>query len=120
MELKEKSIFSKNLISARKQKGISQRDLSKLSGISNRVIAYYETHSTIPPMEKLKKIAEALNVPIAKLIDPTLSDKKILQLNTRTLKKVKLLEQLSQKDQQKVLEYIKDLLAKNKNLQDSA
>jgi transcriptional regulator with XRE-family HTH domain len=109
-----KSIFAKNLIAIRKAKGLSQRDLAKLSNISNRVIAYYETKSSIPSYEILVKIAKALNTSICSLIDPEYSDKNILGLNTRTIKKIKLLDQLSPENQRKVTDYIKALLAQER------
>lgn len=110
MALEKKSTFAKNLIAIRKAKGVSQRDLAKLSGISNRMIAYYETHSVIPPIDKLEKLALVLDVSLASLLDKTASNKDILNLNTRTLKKIKLLEQLSPENQRKVLDYIQVLL----------
>ena len=109
-----KSIFAKNLIAIRKAKGLSQRDLAKLSNISNRVIAYYETKASIPSYEILVKIAKALETSICSLIDPEYSDKNILGLNTRTIKKIKLLDQLSPGNQRKVTDYIKALLAQEK------
>ncbi len=110
----QRSEFAQNLIAIRKEKGFSQRDLAKATGISNRMIAYYETHSDIPPTDKLKKIADVLEISIAQLIDTSLTDKKTLSLDTRTLKKIKLLEQLPADDQRKVMTYIKDLIDKNK------
>ena len=109
-----RSSFAKNLIALRKLKGLSQRDLAKLTGLSNRVIAYYETNSSVPSIDKLEKVANALKISIAELIDPHYSDKSFLKLNTRTLKKIKLLEQLSLKDQKKVLDYIQALIDQNK------
>ena len=115
-----RSDFAKNLISIRKERGFSQRDLAKATGISNRMIAYYETQSDIPPLDKLQRIAAALDISVAQLIDTELSDKNTLSLDTRTLKKVKLLEQLPPEDQRKVLTHIKDLIEKNKikNIED--
>ena len=110
----ERTDFAKNLIAIRKSKGLSQRDLAKLTGISNRMIAYYETNSVIPPIDKLGKLSKALEVSISELLDNNLSEKEIIKLNTRSLKKIKLLEQLPPEDQRKVLDYIKDLLEKNK------
>ena len=110
----EKSFFAKNLISIRKTKGISQRDLAKKTGISTRMIAYYEGKSSIPSIEILKKLANALNVTVAELVDPEHKIQEIQNLNTRTIKKIQLLEQLPPEDQRKVLDYIKDLLDKNK------
>lgn len=114
--IKEKSEFAKNLIAIRKIKGLSQRDLAKLSHLSNRVIAYYESNSSIPSYNILKKLAKALNVSICVLIDPDYSDKEIIKLNTRTIKKIKLLEQLSPTNQRKVLDYIKALLVQEERI----
>lgn len=114
MKIKNRSEFAKNLITIRKAKGLSQRDLARLTGISGRMIAYYETRSEIPSMEKLEKIAEVLKVSIADLIDKKATDKENLKLNTRTLKKVKILEKLSPENQRKVMDYINALLAQEK------
>src|SRR4030042_1288440 len=113
MDFKEKPAFAKNLIEIRKAKGLSQRDLAKASGISNRMIAYYENHSVIPPIEKLEKMANALKVSLGELIDKNLTKSSIAGINTRTLKKVKLLEELPPSDQRKVLDYIKALIDQN-------
>jgi transcriptional regulator with XRE-family HTH domain len=113
----KRSNFAENLIAIRKSKGISQRDLAKISGISNRMIAYYESHTVIPPIDKLEKLASALKVSIAELLDSNLSDKKFIKLNTRTLKKIELLEQLTMEDQRKVLDLIKSLVNKEKSKQ---
>jgi len=111
----ERSQFSKNLITQRKLHGVSQRDLSKLTGISTRMIAHYETHAVIPPLDKLDALSKALNISVAELLDSTKTDETVQNLNTRTLKKIQLLEQLPPEDQKKVLDHIKDLIAKNKS-----
>lgn len=114
-----KSPFSVNLMAHRKKKGLSQRDLAAKTGISQRMISYYEAHvMVVPPMDKLKKIAEVLGVAIAELIDPNLIPKAAADLNTRTLKKVQLIEQLPPADQRKVMSYALDLLEKNRLQQD--
>jgi len=84
-----------------------------MTDISCRMIAYYETRVEIPPIDKLEIIAKALDVSVAKLIDSTLSDKDPLTMDTRTLKKVRLMEQLPREDQRKVTTYIHDLIKKN-------
>jgi len=109
-----RSQFAQNLIAVRKQKGISQRDLAAITGISCRMIAYYETRVEIPSISKLEIIAKALEISVAELIDSTLSAKDILTIDTRTLKKVRLMEKLPQEDQKKVTTYIHDLIKKNR------
>ena len=115
MEFERKPAFAKNLIALRKAKGMSQRDLAKASGISNRMIAHYENHAVIPPIAKLEKLANALEVSLGELIDTNAAESDISGLNTRTLKKVKLLEQLPPADQRKVLDYINALIAQQKH-----
>lgn len=107
-----RSDFAKNLIALRKNRGVSQRDLAERTGISRRMIAYYETNAAIPPIEKLNQIAQALGASIADLVDPSRVDDSVRALNTRTLKKVHLIEQLPPEEQKKVMEYAKDLLEK--------
>jgi len=77
------------------------------------MIAHYETHAVIPPLEKLETLAQALKVTVVDLIDSTRNDETVQTLNTRTLKKIQLLEQLPPEDQKKVMDHIKDLIAKN-------
>ena len=62
------SIFSKNLLKFRKERGISQKALSEKTGISQRMIVYYENKCTSPPLDKAKAIAEALQISINDLL----------------------------------------------------
>jgi transcriptional regulator with XRE-family HTH domain len=107
-----RSDFARNLIAIRKEKGVSQRDLAQRTGISNRMVAYYETNAVIPPLDKLEKIAKALGVSISRLTDSSLVSQDAGKLDTRTMKKVHLIEQLPPAEQKKVMEYAKDLLEK--------
>lgn len=105
--------FATNLVALRKKKGISQRDLANGSGLSQRMISYYESHDMIPPMDKLQRLAAALQVSIGELVDPALIPKSALELTTRTIKKIQIIEQLPPEDQRKVMSYAQDLLEKN-------
>ncbi len=97
----------------RKKKAVSQRQLATLSGLSQRMISYYETNAVIPPLDKLDRIASVLKCSVAELVDPNLVPKSTAELSTRTLKKVMLIEQLPPEDQRKVMAYVQDLLEKN-------
>lgn len=46
----------------RKEKGLTQKELSKLVGISSTVLCQYETGARKPKIDKLDKIAEVFNV----------------------------------------------------------
>lgn len=57
------------LAQVRKAKGLTQEQLSKLSGVSRVSIARYETGKISPTVRALQRLAKALNVSAGKLID---------------------------------------------------
>jgi transcriptional regulator with XRE-family HTH domain len=54
----------------RKSKGISQTQLSELSGVSNRHISDIELGRRTPSLDVLKKLADALNISVADFFMP--------------------------------------------------
>lgn len=52
----------------RQVSGMSQKELGKLTGVSDRAIAHYEAGIRIPSLEMWEKLAEALNVIPAYLV----------------------------------------------------
>jgi ribosome-binding protein aMBF1 (putative translation factor) len=60
--MSDKSIFSQNLVKARKMKGWSQEGAAKSIGIKRSVLGSYEEDRAEPPHETLKKISEAYDV----------------------------------------------------------
>jgi transcriptional regulator with XRE-family HTH domain len=63
-----RSEFAKNLIAIRQKKGISQVELGKRMGLSQRVISFYEGRSEGPSPELLTRFALALGVDPKELI----------------------------------------------------
>ena len=63
------SDFSENLKLQRQKKNLSQEDLGKLIGVSGVTIMRYEKGTRQPKLETIKEIANALKIPVAKLID---------------------------------------------------
>jgi transcriptional regulator with XRE-family HTH domain len=57
------------LAQVRKSKGLTQEQLSALSGVSRVSIARYETGAISPTIRNLLKLSSALKVPVDKLID---------------------------------------------------
>ena len=53
----------------RQEKGLSQKALGQLLGVSQQHIAQYETGKRKPKYDTLKKIIHALNVPILDIVD---------------------------------------------------
>ncbi len=57
------------LIALRKKKGLSQRGLAKRSGITNVTIARIETGVYDPRLSTLRRLAKALRVRVADLLN---------------------------------------------------
>ena len=105
----KRSNFALNLIKYRKQKGLSQAELSKLTKISPRMIAYYETQSISPPLDKIKIIANALKVKVSDLIDENNENNELLNIDPRILKIAMMVKDLNRGDKESVYNIIKSL-----------
>lgn len=64
-----------NIRKFRKEKLLTQKELSKLSGVHEVQIARYELGSLNPKLETLKKIAAALEVPYTDLLNDDVESK---------------------------------------------
>ena len=64
-----KGVTGIKLARIRKEKGLSQEKLSEVSGVSRVTIARFETGVSSPKLQTLKRLADALKVPIDELID---------------------------------------------------
>jgi len=109
----EAANFGVRLAKIRKQRGMTQEELGKKIGVSQRVIAYYEKETQFIPAGNLHKIAEALNVSA----DGILGIKSITieaPPNRRLAKRLRLFGKLPIQDQKAILHYIDALLLKRK------
>lgn len=91
---KHRLTFSQNLVKFRKEKGLSQQDLAGLTGLTQRMIVYYENEAVKPPIDKVEILAKALHVGINELIgtnDDTAIQKEFTHIDARTLKKLKII-----------------------------
>lgn len=59
---KEKSIFSKQVITLRIAKGMTQKQLAAALGVSINTIAYYEADAANPSAELIRKLADFFGV----------------------------------------------------------
>jgi transcriptional regulator with XRE-family HTH domain len=101
--------FALNIIRFRKLKGLSQVDLAKITGLSKRMIAYYETEAVKPPIDKLELIAKALGVTISDIIEEKKENTEILNFDPRILKITMMLKDLNRKDKEYIYGLIKSL-----------
>jgi len=67
----KESLFFERLKSTRKEKGISQQELSRMLGVSRSAVSSWEIGNNEPEMKTLRKIAEVLNVSVAYLLGET-------------------------------------------------
>jgi len=109
----EKSSFMKNLKKIRKLKGLSQQDIAEKTGLTIRKISYYENYAVNPPIDKIKLIAEILNVKISDLLkDECISNKmdEYENVDPRILKKIIKIQSLPLKEQKKIWDYINTII----------
>jgi transcriptional regulator with XRE-family HTH domain len=120
-KIESRSYFSKNLIKYRKERGFTQLELAKISGIPRYLIAYYETKRVNPPINKVETLAKALNIDINKLIKSNTTTTKnksdFLNFDNRTLSKFKLILSLDKNERHLVYSYIDSLVDKRKKKQ---
>ncbi len=58
----DKALFAHRMQSARENKGINQKELADILGVSRQQISNYETGKQMPPYETLAMISEKLGV----------------------------------------------------------
>jgi len=92
----------------RRERGISQSDLGRRIGVTQRVMSYYENSATRVPAETLLRIADALKVSVYELLGRASSGR--APADRKLWKVLQKLESLPRRDQKAVMRYI-DLLA---------
>ena len=63
--------FAENLKRIRKSKGLSQKELAEKLGVSQPSYAQYERGARNPKVETIRKIANALDIPVEELNPPS-------------------------------------------------
>lgn len=61
--------FGDRLLKIRKKKNISQEQLAREIGVTRQTVSNWELNTTIPNIDDLKKISEALNISYDKLLN---------------------------------------------------
>lgn len=106
--------FAENLKKSRTQKGISQEELSKKISIHPVQFSRYERGQSVPSIEVVQKIADALEVSIDQLVygdqdnkaEQSISDRELLSM----FKKVQL---LSERQKETVKDFLSSYILKN-------
>jgi transcriptional regulator with XRE-family HTH domain len=111
--------FGERLAAMRKAAGLSQRALERVSGVSHRMLAYYEARAALPPGHVLTALAEALGVSVDELVGKTtraIGGAKT-QSSRRLLRRLHQMEKLPLKDKRELLGIIDTYLEKHRLLQ---
>jgi len=113
-----KETFPQRLVRLRKEKGISQKELANLSGLSPRMIAHYESQVSHPSLDKVEKIAQALGIQLTDLLGSSKTPVNlepsdfISSVNTKTLKQFKKILELSPQDRSTIYRMVDSMLQK--------
>jgi transcriptional regulator with XRE-family HTH domain len=113
MKLKE------NLRELRKRHGWTQTELGEKIGVSQKIIADYETGATNPPVDRLPILAKVLKVTVDQVlgledIQDKPNKKKRVHKNTRLAKMEKVFEKLKPEDQRSILKQARGIVKENK------
>lgn len=117
--------FGEKVKALRKEKGLSQRQLGEKMGVKQQTVAQYEKAIEQPKLSTVRKIAEALGIPLSELTERSIcvTDGEVFEGDSKSsshfvyIEQVKknhdrLLEsfmELSLEGQQKVIKYSEDL-----------
>jgi len=102
--------FGARLSVLRQGRGLTQTELGQAAGVSQRVIAYYETESTQPPGALLVELARALRVSTDTLLGVTPTRDALAPKTARLLKRLQRIEELPPADQRAVLKLVDAML----------
>ncbi len=114
--MKERSIegFGRRLAAIRKERGITQAQLGDAVGVSNRVIAYYETESDQPPGALLVDLCKAMKVSADELLGIKTPKEPKNPKNARLMNRLRKVAELPATQQRAVLQHIDGLIAAQK------
>lgn len=102
------NMFNNTLLKeCRKSKGLTQHDASKIIGVARTTYADYENGKIQPPIDKVRKICEWLDMPIEKLMNIQYTEYAELDNKNEIVNALddiaSEIKQLSLKDQEKYL-----------------
>jgi transcriptional regulator with XRE-family HTH domain len=107
--------FGERLASLRKTAGLSQSEIGRQIGASQRMIAYYESRAPLPPGHVLAALAAALNTTVDELMGnkPARPSKK-KPSNERLWRRFAQIEQLPLRDRKELFSVIDAYLERHR------
>lgn len=103
----ETMTFGQRLAQLRKARGFTQQELADETGLSRRMLAYYERQSQHPPTTHLPTLARALKVSADELLGTTaITQKSGRKPDTRLERRLQQIEKLDAADKRQVIQLI--------------
>ena len=98
--------FGERLASLRKAAGITQTTLAEEVGISQRMMAYYESPTAYPPANLLPVFAKALGVSMEALLGVETAKRRAKATDTRMQRRLQQIEKLDAAEKRQILQLI--------------
>lgn len=102
----ESDDFGRRLTTLREAAGYTQQALAEAVGISQRMIAYYETANGNPPVTSLKNLAKALSVSTDQLLGLEKVTNKNRPRDTRLWRRFTQVEKLPPDQKKKIVDIL--------------
>jgi transcriptional regulator with XRE-family HTH domain len=120
-QMKERTLegFGQRLKEIRQSRALSQQALGELVGVSQRVVAYYESDAAQPPGALLADLARTLDVTADELLGIEPLKEKASPKRARLRKRLQRVEQLPAADQRAVLKFV-DALVESRGVENGS
>ena len=114
LDLNDTESFGDRMARFRCKAGYSQRELANETGISQRMIAYYEKQSKHPPTHLLPTLAKALGTSADELLGIKQSDAKMNKKDMRLWRRFSQIENMPTKDKRQIMQLLDTFIEKEK------
>ena len=114
VKIEEKESIGERLARLRSERGYSQRDLARETGISHRMIAYYEKQTQYPPTHVLPVFAKALGVSLDQLFGMDKIKKDTNDKDMRLWRRFSQIEKLNVKEKRQVIQLLDTFIEKER------
>ena len=118
-KIDEKESIGDRLARLRSERGYSQRDLARETGISHRMIAYYEKQAQYPPTHVLPVLAKALGVSLDQLFGMDIINKDWNNKDMRLWRRFSQIEKLDVKEKRQVIQLLDTFIEKERLKQEA-
>jgi transcriptional regulator with XRE-family HTH domain len=106
--------FGDRLAKLRKAAGITQTAFAQEIGISQRMMAYYESPTAHPPANLLPTMAKALGVSVDTLLGLETSKRRAKATDTRLVRRLQEIEKMGAAEKRQILQIIDTFIERDK------